>query len=158
MANAHTHSQREFIVRRLAAFEPPRAIVAQFRAIYRDTACDENDVLATDPETAVVSPELFVLFRTERERVLLDPKSAPYAAQQARLIALSNQARFYASNNQLGEQRVVLRQIAEEMGVLGSKGGKDAKGGGKSEGGEPVVEIVRRIVDPQAPEPAAESA
>lgn len=156
MANAHTQIQREFIVRRLAAFEPPRAIVAQFRAVYRDTACDENDVLATDPESAIVSPELFALFRAERERVLLDPKSAPYAEQQARLIALSNQARFYASNNQLGEQRVVLRQIAEELGVVGgAKAGKVPASATNDKPGEPIAVIERRVVDPKPPEPVA---
>ena len=113
MANAHTQRQKEFIVKRLAAFEPPRAITAAFAAMFRDTKCDENDVLALDTESgALLSPELHALFVQERERVLLDPKSAPYADKMARLIALSNHAKFYAGNNQFPEMRAVLRHIA----------------------------------------------
>lgn len=152
----HTQPQREFIVRRLAAFEPIRAVVASFRAIFPDTACDENDVLAVNPEAgATVSPELFVLFREERERVLLDPASAPYANKQARLIALSNHAKFYAGNNQFPEMRTVLRHIAEETGDIVTGGIKNpAKAPGAV--GDPVVSITRTVVDPAAPtvEPA----
>jgi len=147
----HTLPQREFIVRRLAAFEPPRAIVASFRALFPDTACDENDVLAVNPEAgATVSPELFTLFRDERERVLVDPASAPYANKQARLIALSNHAKFYAGNNQFPEMRTVLRHIAEETGDIVPAGRAV-----KPEADKPrqITEIIETIVDPVAPAP-----
>jgi hypothetical protein len=155
MANSHTSAQRAFIVRRLAAFEPPRAIVLDFMALFPDTRCDENDVRALNPETgALVSPELFELFKKERERVLLDPSSAPFVEQKARMIMLSNHAKFHNSNNELATARGVLRQIAEELGAVG--GGK-APGKGSSAGsekpGEPIVVIERRIVDPKPPEP-----
>jgi hypothetical protein len=149
--NSHTLPQREFIVKKLAAFEPPRAIVAAFRAVYSDTACDENDVLATDPETTVVAPELFMTFRAERERVLSDPASAVYAEQKARLIALSNQARFYASNNQFAEQRTVFRQIAEEQGVIGGKGAGKAPAVPAGDLPAEIVAITRTVVDPAPP-------
>lgn len=153
MANKHTATQKEFIVKRLAAFEPPRAITAAFVAMFRDTKCDENDVLAVDHESgAILSPELRVLFLAERERVLLDPTSATYANKQARLIALSNHAKFYGGNNQFPEMRSVLRHIAEETGDL-SVGG--LRGGGKAVVelplGLPVTGITRRVVDPVPP-------
>lgn len=148
---AHTQAQKEFIVRRLAAFEPPRAIVVAFCLAFNDTRCTEMDVLAVDPETQPVSPELHSLFLSERERVLLDPKSAPFADQRARLIALSADATFYGRNNQLAERRAVLRQIAEETGAI-------AKGSGKASGAAaapandvaPIAAIKRTIVDPAA--------
>lgn len=156
MANKHTATQKEFIVKRLAAFEPPRAITAAFVAMFRDTKCDENDVLAVDHESgAILSPELRVLFLAERERVLLDPTSATYANKQARLIALSNHAKFYGGNNQFPEMRSVLRHIAEETGDL-SVGG--LRGGGKKDEAEkallPIIGIKRTFVDPA---PRAES-
>jgi hypothetical protein len=143
--NVHTAPQKEFIVRKLAAFVPPRAISIAFGAVFLDTKCDENDILALDPANNAVSPELYQLFLSERERVLIDPKSAPFADQRARLIALSNHAEFYAGNNQLPEARLVLRQIAEEQGVVGGKGTKPLAA-------EPVAgkitAIQRTIVDP----------
>lgn len=151
MANKHTATQKEFIVKRLAAFEPPRAIVAAFCAVFNDTKCGENDVLALDHESgAVLSPELHTLFLAARERVLLDPSSATYANKQARLIALSNHAKFYGGNNQFPEMRSVLRHIAEETGdiVMGSRGsaGKGERPGDLRE--LPITGITRRVVDP----------
>lgn len=152
--NTHTAAEKAFIVRKLAAFEPPRAIVAAFAAVFPQSTCNENDVLATDPETTVVAPELLMLFKTERERVLLDPGSAVFADQAARLIALSNQAKFYAGNNQFGEMREVLRQIAAEQGI-GVKGGPAKTAAPAGTGQEPIEEIRVTIVDPK-PAPVAE--
>jgi hypothetical protein len=129
--NAHTKEQKEFIVRRLAAFETPKDIATAFVARFPDTACNEDDVRATDPRLAVVAPELFVLFTTEREAALLDPSLAPFAEQRARLIVLSRQAERYENNNQPAEARAVFRQIAEELGVVA--GGKGGKAPGKSD-------------------------
>lgn len=153
--NNHTMAQRLFIVRHLAAYQPPRAIVLLFAATFPDTRCDENDVLATDPESNIVAPELYAEFRTERARVMDDPDSAPYAKQKARLIALSNDAKFYAGNNQLPERRAVFRQIAEELGVIGAKGGKAGGEGGSAPSG-PVTAIELIVVDPK-PLPAEQT-
>lgn len=149
--SAHTDAQKEFIVRKLAAFAPPRAISVAFAALFPGTRCDENDILALDPRDAVVSPELYDLFLSERERVLLDPKSAPYADRRARLIALSNHAEFYAGNNQLPEARMVLRQIAEEQGVVG--GGKAKLAGAVEAVADKITAITRTIVDPKVDTP-----
>jgi hypothetical protein len=150
MANVHTKTQQEFIVRKLAAFEPPRSIVLDFAAVFSDTKCDENDVRRLDPSNGALSFELFTLFKQTRERVLVDPESAPFAAQQARLIALSRDAQFYRGNNQLPEARAVMRQIAEELGAVGP-GKAAAKGGGKDASGTPEfkkIEVTRTVVDP----------
>lgn len=145
--NAHTLEQKQFIVRKLAAFEPPRAIVAAFTAVYRDTRCDENDVLALDQKSgALLSPDLFSLFLSERERIMLDPTAAPFADQRARLIVLSRQAERYENNNQPAEARAVFRQIAEEMGLVGGKGASKASAPGKD--AEPIDEIRVTYVDP----------
>ncbi len=143
--NSHNAVQQAFIVKKLAQFEPPRAISAAFAAVFPDVKCNENDILAIDPETTVVTPDLHALFLATRNAVLLDPKSAVFADQQARLIALSNQARFYAGNNQFAEQRLVLRQIAEELGVVGgAKAGKAAA----VPAAEQIDEIRVTYVDP----------
>ena len=155
MANVHSQAQREFIVKSLAAFKPPRAIVADFSALFPDTKCDENDVKRLDPKLALVAPELAALFLATREAVLLDPTAAPFADQRARLVALSQDADFYASNNQLAERRAVLRQIAEEQGIVGGKGGSKAVAGAGDKPDEPVAEIRRTFIDPQLPEQVA---
>lgn len=153
MANVHTKTQQEFIVRKLAAFEPPRSIVLDFAAVFPDTKCDENDVRRLDPSNPI-SPELFAVFKRTREAVLLDPESAPFAAQQARLIALSRDAQFYRGNNQLPEARAVMRQIAEELGAIGQ--GKGAKPAAPADDAKKLVAITRTVVDPAPPEaPAA---
>lgn len=155
MANNHTKVQQEFIVRKLAAFEPPRAIVLDFAAVFSDTRCDENDVRRLDPTNGRLSFELFQMFKTVRESVLLDPNSAPFAAQQARLVALSKDAMFYRGNNQLPESRAVMRQIAEELGAVG-QGSKGAKAPAPAEDAKKLVAITRTVVDPAPPEaPAA---
>lgn len=151
--NAHSPAQKEFIVRKLAAFEPPRSIVVSFCAVFPDTRCVEQDVLSLDPESNPVSPELYALFLKERERVLLDPRAAPFTDQRARLIALSADATFYGRNNQLSERRAVLRQIAEETGAI-SKGGKAAPAAvptAPPDSQGPIVAIKRTIVDPAEP-------
>lgn len=145
-----TTEQKEFIVRKLAAFYTPRDIAQQLVAKFPGLKCNENDILANDPRVTVVPFELFTLYRTERERVLDDPDSAPFAEQKARLIALSRQAERYESNNQPAEARQVYRQIAEETGVIG------AKGAGKVPAvATPAVEQIEEIrvtyVDPKAP-------
>ncbi len=148
----HTQTQKEFIVKRLAAFETPKDIAVAFAARFTDTQCNENDVRATDPQIAVVSPELYSLFKSEREAVLLDPTLAPFAEQQARLIVLSRQAMRYENNNQPAEARACFRQIAEELGIVAGKGGKLPAGAAKPEG-EAIDEIRCTIVDPKAPAP-----
>lgn len=152
--NELTQPQREFIVKKLAAFEMPQAIAAAFAALFPGAKINENDILANDPRTTVVSPELHALFLAERERVLMDPRSAPFADKRARLIALSNQAEFYGNNRQPVEQRSVFRHIAEETGdVVTGKGGK--AGTPPPAPGEEVTKITRTVVDPAAP-PVAE--
>jgi hypothetical protein len=155
VANVHSQAQREFIVKSLAAFKPPRAIVADFSALFPDTKCDENDVKRNDPKLVLIAPDLTALFFAERERVLLDPTSAPFADQRARIKALNEQAEFYLSNNQFPEARTVLRQIAEEQGVVGGKGVAKVAGRGASDTPEfKSIEVTRTVVDP-VPQSAA---
>lgn len=156
--NVHTQSQKEFIVRKIAAFDPPRAITAAFCAVYPDTACNENDVMALDPAVSVIAPDLYALFLSERERVLLDPDSAPRSKQAVRLILMDKQAKLCEMSNDFAGARSIYRQIAEELGVIGGKGtGKPGPAGGTPDAaGEPIAEIRRTIVDPAVsmdPEP-----
>ena len=155
-ANQLTNEHKEFIVRQLAAFYTPRDICQQVAAKYAGVKVNENDVLATDPRVSVVSPELFMLFRSERERVLDDPDSAPFAEQKARLIALSRQADRYESNNQPAEARQVYRQIAEELGVVG--GAKAGKAAPVPAADLPTLTGIKRtVVDPAHPAQAVEN-
>jgi hypothetical protein len=144
--NQLTTLHKEFIVKRLAAFYTPSVICQQLVSQF-GIKCNENDILANDPRSAVVTPELFMLFRAERERVLDDPESAPFADQKARLIALSRQAERYESNNQPAEARHVYRQIAEELGVVGGKAGTPAKSDDKTVPFKEVT-VKRTVVHP----------
>lgn len=148
--HVHTEEQKKFIVRRLAAFCTPRDICNEFAVLFPDTACSEADVLATNPEIAVVPPDLHALFKSTRTATMNDPDSAPLAEQKARLIILSRQAERYQANNQFAEARAVLAQIATEMGI-GPKSGGAVKGPAPGEKSEPVVGITRTIVDPKEP-------
>lgn len=152
--NVHTQSQKEFIVRKIAAFDPPRAITAAFCAVYPDTACNENDVMALDPAVSVIAPDLYALFLSERERVLLDPKSAPFADQKACEILLSRMVDIYKNNNQFAEARSTINQLMAMQGV-GVKG-PTKSAATPDAAGEPIAEIRRTIVDPAVsmdPEP-----
>lgn len=151
--NELTQPQREFIVKKLAAFEPPQAIAAALAAVFPGAKVNENDILACDPRTTVVSPELHAVYMAERERVLLDPRSATFADQRARLIALSNQAEYYGNNRQPAEQRTVFRQIAEELGVVAGKGGKPGAAAAPGDVPAEIVAITRTVIDPAAPAP-----
>lgn len=140
-------AHREFIVKKLAAFYTPRDIAAQLSAQF-GLKCNENDVLANDPRVSVVDPDLFMLFRKEREAILDDPDAAPYADQKARLISLSRQAERYEGNNQPAEARHVYRQIAEELGVIGAKGAAAGKAAASSDAPAEIIAITRKIVHP----------
>jgi hypothetical protein len=81
----------------------------------------------------------------------LDPSAAPFADQTARLIVLSRQVERYDGirrSRDFPQARAVLRQIAEETGVVGQKGTTKDKGQGAPAGVEEVTAITRTIVDP----------
>jgi hypothetical protein len=141
--------QQEFVVRQLAAFYTPRDIATAFVARFAGIKFNEHDVMKFDPRKNVLAPELFMLFRRERERVLDDPETAPYAEQKARLILLSNMVDSYKNNNQLAEARSVMQQIATEQGIGPKAAGKPAAPA--TAPSEPIEEIRVTIVDPKSP-------
>lgn len=151
MANVLSPTQREFIVRKLAAFDFPRAIVIDFAAQFPGSKCDENDVKRLDPVAgAILSPELHTVFVAAREYVYLNPEDAgPYIKQLARLLGLNKQAEMYVGNNQLAEARAVWRQMAEEQGIVGGKGTAKTKDADKP---EPIRAITRTIIHPKTTE------
>ena len=155
MANNLTPEQRKFVVRKLAAREPPREIVRNFLAVFPHAKCDENDVRRLDPSNYVMlSPELHAVFVAERERIKNDPDAAPYADQFWRFVALSQDVTAYRNNNQPADARSVMRQIAEEQGYTGPRG-TPGKADAKLAVKESLAAITRTIVDPKPPEPAA---
>lgn len=141
-----TNAHKEFIVKRLAAFYTPSVICQQLVAQF-GIKCNENDILANDPTACVVSPELFMLFRAERERVMMDPHSDPYTDQKARLVVLSQMVDRYKNNNDPANARAVLKQIAEELGVVGGKAGTPAKADDKTVPFKEVT-VKRTVVHP----------
>jgi hypothetical protein len=151
--NVLTQEQQEFVVRQLAAFYTPRDIAIAFVARFPGVKFNENDVLGFDPRKNVLAPELFMLFRTERERVLDDPGAAPYAEQKARLILLSNMVDSYKNNNQYPEARAVLTHIATELGVVQPKGVGGKAPAMPAEAAEAVSKVTRTIVDPAKADP-----
>lgn len=145
------------MVRQLAAFYTPRDIALAFVARFAGVKFNEQDVARLDPRKNVLAPELFMLFRRERERVLDDPESAPYAEQKARLILLSNMVDSYKNNNQYPEARAVLTHIATELGVITPKGAPGKAAPLPTEAAEQVAEIKVTYVDPKRPDqPAAD--
>jgi hypothetical protein len=143
-----TKAHREFIVKKLAAFYTPRDIAAQISAQFA-LKCNENDILSNDPTVNVVDPDLFMLFRSEREKVLSDPTSDPYTDQKARLILLSNMVDRFKNNNQLAEARSVLQQIAAELGI-GAKGVSGSKNAADDKTPSFKEVTVKRTVVPAA--------
>lgn len=147
---AHTKEQREFIVRRLGAFYTPRDICAAFMARWPDTKCSEADVAATDPRLVILDPDLHAAFNAARADIVEDPNAAPSAQQSVRLILLHRMVERYLDNNQPAEARAVMRQIAEEQGVVSGKGG--GKAAATPGDDAPIVSITRTVVYPKVAE------
>jgi hypothetical protein len=144
---AHTAAQQSFIVRRLAQFYSPIAIVEAFVRFFPDTACTEADVIALDHTQNIVDPDLIAIFEQERLAFLsrLDAE-APTKDKRIRLVELHRIFIGYRDRMRLAEARSVLSQIALEMG----EGGGVPDGAGDA----PVRSITRTIVDPAAAKPA----
>lgn len=149
----HTPVQKEFIVRRLAAFETARAITIAFQANFPDTKCSEQDVIAADPRVSVVSPELYAIFKAESASFL--EQNPLFADQRARLHVMSKQVEDALSRGDQAAVRTIFRQIAEETGVVAGKGGKLAPAA--STPVEPIEEIRVTYIDPKVPATAAAS-
>jgi hypothetical protein len=145
----HTAPQREFIVRRLAAFRSPRAIVAEFARAYPGVYIHETEVEALDPmRFAVLPPDLAELYRTTRESILADPESDPFTKRKARLIVLSEMvADAMARGAPPSDIRSIFNQI-EQMELNAKVAGGDAPPGGGAEGA-PAKVITWQIVDPE---------
>lgn len=150
--SALTKQHKEFIVRRLAAFASPSAIITEFMKRFPGVACTEVNIAAANPLESVVDPDLHALFYSERELNMADPSRSAFASQAARIFALSTLAERLFANNQPHDARSVLRQIAEEQGAVGSKTGQREA---TTPPGEKVTEITRTIVDPVAPDAVA---
>lgn len=149
---AHTIEQRAFIVLRLARLCSVPDILEAFAAEFRDTACTPADIAACDPQAphyALLSPEDSDLFRRERERVLLDPGSAPAADKRVRLIYLNRELDKARARNAVGLMQSLLAQIALETGGAGSA---DVDAGGA---GDLVTEVRYTLVDPPARDESA---
>lgn len=150
--NAHSKGQREFIVLRLAQWQPKIDIVRDFAIRFSDTACSLADVERYDPELSIVDPDLCALYETERKRILSDPELSPFASKTARIFALNQMVAAYLANRQFGDARSVLRQIAEEQGESSERSGSGSAP--RAGDADEVVGITRTIVDPVAPAPA----
>jgi hypothetical protein len=142
------NKQKAFIVTRIARFEPPHAIRAAYRAVYGDELGPEV-VTALDPQAgATLSFDLWELFQKTRSDAITDPASAPFAEQKARLIVLSNMARWHNDNNEPAAAANIIRQIAEELGVVGSGAKAKAAGAAADETKEILTAITRTIIEP----------
>ena len=148
----HTKLQKEFIVKRLAAFANANDIILEFAKLFPGTVCTPADVAANNPRESIIDPDLHALFRSEREQNIIDPERCLFGQQAARLFALSALAERLFANNQPHDARSVLRQIAEEQGMVGGKSGRVDPA---VPPGEKVTEITRTIIDPAAPSAGA---
>lgn len=145
----HTPEQREFIVRRLAAFESPRTICNAFLSHFPGTTCTEQDVSASDPRISIVSPELFILFRTESAATLA--AEPLFADQRARLHAMSKLVEDALARGDRAGALTMFKQIAEETGVIGAKASAGKASAAALPPAEQIEEIRCTIVDPVVP-------
>lgn len=138
---AHTREQRDFIVRRLAAFYTQEDIVAEFAILWDDTKCDALDVRECDPRFSVIDPDLFQLYTDERARFLENmDAAAPTRDSRVRVVMLHREAERARARGAVTTLQSLLAQIAVETG---GAGGSQAPAGGGA-----VTEIRRVIVRP----------
>jgi len=132
---AHTREQRDFIVRRLAAFYTPDDIIAQFTERWSNR-CTVNDIRACDLRYSLIDPDLEALYHAERALFLENMDlAAPTRDPRVRIVMLHRAAEKARENNQVQLLQSILAQIALETG--GAVSSDDSAG---------VTEIRRVII------------
>lgn len=138
--SVHTQEQKAFIVRSLATYVSPDAIVKEFAQHWKDTACTHEDVAAC--ERGYLEADWVVFFDRTRMQFL----DAPTADRRIRIALLHKMAMENYERRAYDQAAKLIKQIAEEQG--GVFEGKNGSGSGASGAGEPIVSITRTIVDP----------
>jgi hypothetical protein len=150
---AHTSTQRQFIVRKLAEFFTPNEIIGQFRANWPDTDCDESDVDRCNPRVVVTSPDEFDLFnKTRADRKAENERLWPGMPEtlQEVLLGLKRDYQTQRNRNAFDMANKTAAEIAKIEG--GFYAGKATKEAPSAVGGDRIEAITRTIVDPKDPE------
>lgn len=153
---SHTEEQRVFIVRRLAVFDAPEEIIADFKRHWPTTDCQPADIAANDPRRGLTDEKLIAVFNSRRKSFLENNAlAAPTSDQQVRLIELHNMFRIARDRNLLVTAAELLEQIAKEIaGFYAGKGKPDAAAPTGTDT-RPIGTITYTIIDPA---PVAEAA
>lgn len=150
----HTEEQRVFIVRRLAVFDAPEEIIADFKRHWPTTDCQPVDIAANDPRRALCDEKLIAVFNSRRKTFLeSNALAAPTSDQQVRLIELHNMFRIARDRNALEMAADFLEQIAKEQ--AGFYEGKSNKPKTNTDPLGQVTSITYTIIDPVKTEPVA---
>jgi hypothetical protein len=148
--NSHTEEQRVFIVRRLAVFDPPNEIIEAFRARWKDTNCDAEDIDANNPRRVQLPEIMLAIFNARRSEFMENfALAAPTAEKSVRLVELHSMYLQARNRNAIALAAEILAQIAEEQGSVDAGNAPDDAPEFKA------VEVVRTVVDPAAPTVAA---
>lgn len=148
----HTKEQREFIVRKLAAFWTPSETIAHFRTRWQDTACDEIDVTALDPDNgAIIGPDEHTTFvnvrnatRAEMERLW------PNVSESMRvmLLGMTRDHAVQRNRNAFELANKTAETFAKiESGFFSGKAGASPAPGGEASAAPTT--ITWKIVDPK---------
>lgn len=129
--------QYAFIVRHLASYLSPVAVVAEFAARWRNTPCTLENVAALERDKLDDGWKRY--FDQEREAFL----SAPTADKRVRIGELNRMFTAARDRGAVGQAADLLKQIAEEVG---KGGGLVDPAAGEAQNGP----ITWQVVDPAA--------
>lgn len=147
---AHTPTQRQFIIRKLAAHYTLIEIVAQFKANWTDTDCTDSDVMACDPRAASVPNfDEWTLFQTERAAELAELERlwpGMSETQQKLLRTLTRDYETQRNRNAFDLANKTAAEIAKiEGGFYAGKGKAEAP----AQGVEEITALTRTVIYPK---------
>lgn len=141
----HTQEQMAWIVQQLASYVTPETVVAEFRRLWKDTACELTDVAACDRRR--LAPDWQAYFDAMREAFL----DAPTADKRVRIAELHRMYVKLRDANSIDLAAKLLMQIATEKGEIAKPGATGGGGSGApgSDGKSPITAIELIVVDPK---------
>lgn len=148
---AHTPTQRQFIIRKLAEFYTANEIIGQFRANWSDTDCTEPDVAMCDPRVVVSSPDEFTLFQVSRAaRVAENARLWPGMPETLQVVLLGLTRQFEALRDRGPATSDLANKTAAEIAKIegGFYAGKAPAKEATPDTLGPVTSITRTVVDP----------
>lgn len=149
----HTEDQRVFIVRRLAVFDAPEEIIADFKRAWPTTNCEPIDIAANDPRRGLTDEKLIAVFNSRRAVEMKELERLWPSMSETLQITLRRLTRREEKLHDHQAYDLANKTAAEiakiVSGFYASKGG--AANVPAVAGDEPITSITRTIIDSAVP-------